>query len=310
MSKKHCPPRHPGLFWVAPIQGGEHPGLSNSLSRQSPDKNSMRTRRKTGIFFLVVVLASAIGALIVVQLSRHPVPEYHSSIVELNNPLTLLSEADRLSWLANWGAAGPLYDRAEVLFQAVGDRRNEIHARVGRIRARSGAMSWEEVSRTLGEQLNDPIAKADPRLRLWCLAAKGYTDLDLDTGSSKKAWTEAFQIATTSGQSQWAARASGELGIIAFLEGRTASAVSLVGRAVLSAYRTGDIGNQVRLLSMLGNGFIEEHRFSEAISFFQRAISTAEKTPDAGFPFMAYQGEARALVKPGRSLKTSASIEP
>jgi tetratricopeptide (TPR) repeat protein len=64
----------------------------------------------------------------------------------------------------------------------------------------------------------------------------------------------------------------------------------------LSAYRTGDIGNQIRLLSMPGNGFIEEQRFSEALSFFQRAISTAERTPDAGFPFKAYHGESRALI--------------
>src|SRR5882672_11172267 len=108
----------------------------------------MNTRRKGGTWLLAVACAGAVTALIVLQLSRQPVPEHHSSIVEFNNPLTLLAEADRLSWLANWGAAGPLYERAEVLFQAVGDRRNEIHARIGRIRARSGAMSWEEVSRT------------------------------------------------------------------------------------------------------------------------------------------------------------------
>jgi len=245
---------------------------------------------------LAVASAGAVAALFVLHLSRPHISGHHSSIARSNDRLTVLTEADRLSWRANWDAAGPLYERAEALFRAAGDKRNEIHARVGRIRARSWSTSWEDVSQTLGDQLKDPVVKTDPRLRLWCLAAKGYTDLDLDSASSKRAWTEALQIANSLGEDQWAARASGELGIIAFLEGNTTSAVSLVGRAVLSAYRTGDIGSQIRLLSMLGNGFNEEHRFSEALSFFQRAISTAEKAPDAGFPFMAYEGEARALA--------------
>jgi CHAT domain-containing protein len=80
------------------------------------------------------------------------------------------------------------------------------------------------------------------------------------------------------------------------LEGNTASAVSLLGRAILSAYRTGDVASQVRLLSMLGLGFNEERRYAEALTMFKRAIATAEATPDAGFPFLAYRGEAGALV--------------
>jgi CHAT domain-containing protein len=133
-------------------------------------------------------------------------------------------------------------------------------------------------------------------LRLWCLALKGYIELDLNTAAAKRAWTEALQIANSLGESRWATRASGELGIIAFLEGNTASAVSLVGKAILSAYRTGDIGEQVRLLSLLGSGFNEERRFSEALTIFNRAIAISEKTPDAGFPFLAYRGEAAALI--------------
>jgi tetratricopeptide (TPR) repeat protein len=120
--------------------------------------------------------------------------------------------------------------------------------------------------------------------------------LKVSTASAKRAWGEALAIATTLGETQWATRASGELGIIAFLEGNTASAVSLVGRAILSAFRTGDIDEQVRLLSMLGNGFNEERRFSEALIMFDRAIAIAQKTPDAGFPFVAYSGKATSLI--------------
>lgn len=58
-----------------------------------------------------------------------------------NNPEVLIAEADRLAWLFNWPKAGPLYARAEELFEAKGGTRNEIYARVGRIRAQSETMS-------------------------------------------------------------------------------------------------------------------------------------------------------------------------
>jgi len=244
-----------------------------------------------------------VTTLVALKLSRSHMTGHSPSTVQPNDPISLLTEADRLSWLANWHAAGPLYERTEALFGASGDRRREIHARVGRIRSESWALSWEEVSQTLGDQLNDPAVRDDPRRRLWCLAAKGYTDLDLDSASSKRAWSEVLQIASSLGESQWAARASGELGIITFLEGNTASAVSLVGKAVLSAYRTGDIGGQIRMISMLGLGFNEEHRYSEALSFFRHAVTIAEKTPDTGFPIMAYEGEAKALAGLGEPVQ-------
>ena len=53
------------------------------------------------------------------------------------NPEILLAEANRLAWLSNWPKAEPLYVRAEELFREKGDTRNEVYARVGRIRARS-----------------------------------------------------------------------------------------------------------------------------------------------------------------------------
>src|SRR2546425_190465 len=61
------------------------------------------------------------------------------------NPEMLLAEANRPAWLFNWPKAEPLYVRAEGLFKERGDRRNEIYARVGRIRAKSETMSWVDV---------------------------------------------------------------------------------------------------------------------------------------------------------------------
>src|SRR5262249_18410833 len=150
-------------------------------------------------------------------------------------------------------------------------------------------MSWVEVSNLLAEQLELPIVKADSKLRLWCLAAKGYTDLEINPGSAKRAWAEAQTIAHRLGEVQWEARAEGELGIIAFLEGNSRRASIMVGDAILSAKASGDVGGQVRMLDMLGNGFNEAKRYGEAIAFFEHAIKISAATPDAGFPLMAYE---------------------
>ncbi len=231
---------------------------------------------------------------------RPPVADLLHDADASKNPETLLREANRLAWLFNWPKAGPLYVRAEALFRERGDTRNEIYARVGRIRAQSETMSWVDVSELLGQQLEIPVVKSDRELRLWCLTEKGYTDLDINPAAAKRAWTEAQTIAHGLGETEWEARAKGELGIIAFLEGDSRRAATMVGDAFLSAKASGDVGGQVRLLEMLGNGFNEAKRYGEALAFFERAIKTSDANPDAGFPFMAYEGESQALVAQGK----------
>jgi hypothetical protein len=110
-----------------------------------------------------------------------PVANLLDGPVAAKNPEALLTEANRLAWVFNWPKAEPLYVRAEQLFRERSDTRNEVYARVGRIRAQAEASSsWVEVSEMLGQQLEVPAAKSDPKLRLWCLAAKGYTDREID----------------------------------------------------------------------------------------------------------------------------------
>ena len=216
------------------------------------------------------------------------------------NPEALLAEANHLAWLFNWPKAEPLYIRAEQLFKEKGDTRNEVYSRVGRIRAQSETMSWVDVSEILGKELGLPIAKSDQKLRLWCLAAKGYTDLEINPASAKRVWTEAQGIAHGLGEREWESRAEGELGFVAFLEGDSRRAAIMVGDAFLSAKASGDTGNQVRLLEMMGNGFNEAKRYGEALAFFERAIKTGGSNHDAGFPFMAYEGESQALAAQGK----------
>jgi hypothetical protein len=54
------------------------------------------------------------------------------------------------------------------------------YAKVGRLRSEAETMSFVDLSRFLNDQLQSPMVRSDPRLRLWCLAAKGYTDIEID----------------------------------------------------------------------------------------------------------------------------------
>ena len=217
-----------------------------------------------------------------------------------SDPTRLLNEAKRLSWLENWHAAAPLFERAEGLFKIAGRKRDEIYARIGRLRARAETMSQLEVSHLLEQELADPLCQVDRELRLWGLMAKGAVDFNVESGAAKQAWTEALQIANSLHEYQWAARATGELGIIAFLEGNTTLAVNNIGRAVRSAYWSGDTASLVEFISISGIGFTEENRFDEALPLLKYAIKLAEGTKGAGFPWLAYQGLATSLIAHGK----------
>ena len=268
----------------------------------------MRIRVPRGVVFAAALLA------VVIPVSRYaytrfrdiPVDEHINAYGGLEHPESstdpqvLLAEANRLYWLNNGPKAAPLYAKAESLFASRDDVRNELYAKIGRLRSEAETMSFVDLSRILNDQLQNPIMRNDPRLRLWCLAAKGYTDIEIDYQAEKQDWLQAQQIAKELGDDRWSTRASGELGIIAFLEGNSTRAAKLLGGALVSTMANGDKGGQIRFLEMLGNGMEEVNRHSEALMFFDRAIKLAESDKDSGLPFMAYEGKAQALVALGR----------
>jgi len=221
----------------------------------------------------------------------------------------LLGIADHFYWLNNGPAAAPLYARAEKLFSERGETRSELHAKVGRLRSEAETMSFVDLSRFLNQQLQNPIVQGDKRLRLWCLIAKGYTDIEIDYRATKQDWLEAQEIANVLGEKQWANRASGELGLIAFLEGSPGRAARLLGSALLSTMASGDTGGQIRFLELIGRGFEEVNRHTEALRFFERAIKLADAEKDSGLPFMAYEGKAQALVALGKPDEAKTLLE-
>jgi len=231
----------------------------------------------------------------------------HSAIAP-NDPISLLREGNHLAWLGNWYAAAPLYQKAEEKFHSVGDVENEAYAHIGLIRAQAVQTPSDQVLSALTVELKDQVVTRNVRLRMWGLAQRASTEIDIDSSAAKRDWTEVRDTATKLGDQQWAARADGELGLLAFLNGDTAEAVSLLGKSIFSAYRSGDTASQVRLLSLLGLGFNEEQRYSEALTLFKNAIDTANGNPDSGFPFLAFRGQAAALASLGQLDKATQAL--
>jgi len=258
-------------------------------------------------------LASIAARLISIQIPAKVRPS-STSADDLHDATQLLAEADRLLiWLSNSTAARPLYEKAETLATLSGDENNATHARVGRIRSQVESIPLAEVSNLLAAELKNPLVRKDPELRLFCLAAKGYTDIDVNVASSRTAWQQALETARSLKDARWESRASGELGIIAFLQGDGEKAEHLVGAALLSAMAQRDVAAQIRYLTMIGNGLADLKRYPEAAEFFSRALRLADSTKDFGFPFMAYEGQARSLLalnQPAQARKLlSAALE-
>ncbi len=191
------------------------------------------------------------------------------------NPDPLLTEADRLAWLKNWKRAEPLFEKAERAFADRGDHRDELYARIGKLRGQLPRRSNAEVSQVLADLLTDPIVRSDNRLRLWCLVVKGDTDLDMDADLAERDWTEALALAKALGDKEWVSRATGELGIIAFLHGDTASALIKVSSALKEAQANKDVGGEIRYLTLIGNGLTEFGRADQGLIYLDRAISKA-----------------------------------
>ncbi|TAM83552.1 MAG: CHAT domain-containing protein [Acidobacteria bacterium] len=224
-----------------------------------------------------------------------------SQHVPANDPKAILAEANHYAFLSNSYRADPLYAKAEKMFRERGDKRDELYAKIGRLRAEAETMSFVKLSDFLESQLATPLVQKDPKLKLWCLSAKGMTDIEVNVPAAKKDWQEAELLASTLKERQWEARAQGELGLIAFLQGKSLKAGQLVGGALLSAIKSGDIGAEVRYLELIGNGLEVQGRSEDAQYFFSRAINVAKSCKDCGFPYMAYEGKGEALTAFGKT---------
>lgn len=226
--------------------------------------------------------------------------QYSPAVAQVSEPHKLLAEADRLAWLRVWTRAEPLYAKARDAFIANGDERNALYAEVSQLRGRLPTLPVPEVSERLSDYLDNPVVRSDERLRLRVLVIKGETDEDLDPSLSQRSWTEALALAQKLNEPAWANRARGELGLVAFLQGDTNTAIVNLGQAIKVAESNGDTSSLVRWLTLFGHGYVELGRPEQALDFYERALKIARTVPELQMAFMTLVGKADVLIKVGR----------
>jgi CHAT domain-containing protein len=257
----------------------------------------MRFRRS--LKFIGVFTGSSVLLLLALVL-WDPSHRPHQRHPNSNDPRVVLDDAEYLFWLNNPLEAQPLYARAERLFESRGDRRNAFYSRVSQIPAETESRNLEDLSGELKQDLNQPFLKHDPYLRLRLLVVKGEVDLNLDTRAARPVWQDVESLATSLGEYSLASRASGELGILAFLDGKGEEAKWRVGKALLYAKVVKDVGAQIRYLAMIGQGLVEVGHPEDGSKYLDAALEKAARNPDVGFPKLAVIGKVSALTSLGR----------
>lgn len=227
---------------------------------------------------------------------QHPAHRRHPNS---NDPREVLADAEYLFWLNNPLEAQPFYARAERLFESRGDQRNALYARISQIPAEAENQNLAALSQELARQLRQPLLQHDRYLRLRVLVVKGGVDLNLDTLSARPVWQDVESLATSLGEYSLASRASGELGILAFLDGKSEEAKWRVGKALLYAKVARDVGAQIRYMAMIGQGFVEVGHPEDGSKYLDAALEKAAKNPDVGFPKLAVIGKVSALTSLG-----------
>ena len=232
--------------------------------------------------------------LILVVLLLLPLVAYSDSRIE--GPETLLAEADRLALLSNWPEAEPLYAQSESLFTQSGDQKNALAARLGYIWATADAGVDSAISREVATNLEGPLVRSDSRLRLRALVAKAVLDRNTNEIAARGHWEEILQLATRLGDKLWEGRAKAEIGQILYMDGNVASAAAMLRDAIVSQYLRLDLGAAIHYTAMVGNGFVEAGQPEAALKYCNMALRSTYVVPGIGFPYLAYQGKARALL--------------
>jgi CHAT domain-containing protein len=209
--------------------------------------------------------------------------------------------AERLFRLDNYAKARPFWLAAEREYASQGNEGQALYARVSRLRGDSETiLSYPAVSEEIAALLDKPQVQQNAVLRLRCLIVKGAADLSSkDPVTSGRVWTEALQTGEALHDQYWIGRVSGELAVIAFLKGDTATAVRLNARAFQIANELKDVQGEIRQKSLEGVGLLEQQRYDDALLRFNDALRLAGTDSDIRFPLMAYMGKAQTLEAQG-----------
>jgi len=224
------------------------------------------------------------------------------------SPTDLLAEADRLAFLFNWPKAAPLYAQAHTLFEKSGDAQNALFARLGYIWATASIGVRPEISQEVATHLQDPLVRADPALVLRALVTKAALDRNESESAARDPWEQILNLARTLGDKRWEARAQAELAGIMYLDGDVKSAAGMLRKALISQYLR-DLGAAINYTGMVCGGFVEAGQPETGLQYCNVALKLSLVVKDIGFPFLAYQGKARALFALHRNAEAEAVLK-
>lgn len=228
------------------------------------------------------------------------------------DPKELLAHALHLADLYNWDEAGPAFAEAEHLFVKAGDQRNALYAKLGRIRSNSDGdqQTLPAVTAQLAEELEDnPLLQNDEELRMFCLVVKGDIDTETNTGAMKQDWVQVQTLAQELGNAKWQYRALAQLGIAAFYDADLETARKDAGAALVAATTAGDIGAQIRILTILASGLSESKMYEQALAVVDNALKIAAATPDTGNQFGAQELRVDVLIGLGQLDTAERTVE-
>lgn len=221
----------------------------------------------------------------------------------------MLAQGDRFGAVGNWTIAGPYYARAEQLFGVAGDRANELRAKFGRLQRDVLSGSYVAVKQEVEKHMDEEVVRTDPQLRIRALALKGLINMNLNTSAAKEDWGEVLRLAKQLGDRKWENRASGQLGLIAGVEGDYSTAMFQLLAAIKTASQIKDVGAELYFRTFLANGLTVNNHPGQALRLYDAALELAKANPDSGFPLQPYLGKIRALRASGQTAEAKQLIE-
>jgi hypothetical protein len=190
----------------------------------------------------------------------------NSAVLADDTSDTLLQRGLYLSDLYNWRAARPYFPKSQQLFEAAGDKRKALYARLGAIRAGADPAPIPELSYMLDQELAaNPLLQSDKELRMFCLIVKGDFDGESDTAAMRRDWTEVMSLARALGNTKWEYRTQGQLGFADFHDGDLPGAQRNVAEALIGATKIGDSGGEIFYLSATAYGLTKQSMNDQAI---------------------------------------------
>jgi CHAT domain-containing protein/tetratricopeptide (TPR) repeat protein len=211
-------------------------------------------------------------------------------------PQAILLQADHFADLGDWDKARDLYAQAEQEFHARGDMRNEFYAKFGRLHRDVQSGSYTAVLRQVETDLRNPVVAGDPSLKIRALALKGTIDLNVDTAGAEEDFSEILVIAKSAGDQKWMNRASGELGIVAGLNGDLGTAAVALTKAISTAEALHDIPAEVNFSVWLANGMSVHGMADRALHVLDGAFAVVQHDQGAEVPIQLSIAKIRALA--------------